>query len=72
MWHSLQDRSFALGLATSTVNGEMYFHCVSHDKCLNPNQVNALKRELMAETAARLYAHLDGRIVAELHRWGFQ
>jgi enoyl-CoA hydratase/carnithine racemase len=27
----------------------MYFYCVSHYKCLNPNQVNALKREFMAE-----------------------
>ena len=27
----------------------MYFYCVSHDKCLNPNQVNTLKREFMAE-----------------------
>jgi hypothetical protein len=45
--HSFKTR--ALGLVTYTVNGEMYFYCVSHYKCLNPNQVNALKREFMAE-----------------------
>jgi Condensation domain len=45
--HSFKTR--ALGLVTYTVNGEMYFYCVSHDKCLNPNQVDALKREFMAE-----------------------
>jgi hypothetical protein len=45
--HSFKTR--ALGLVTYTVNGEMYFYCVSHDKCLNPNQVDALKCEFMAE-----------------------
>jgi hypothetical protein len=45
--HSFKTR--ALGLVTYTVNGEMYFYCVSHHKCLKPNQVNALKREFMAE-----------------------
>lgn len=45
--HSFKTR--ALGLVTYTVNGEMYFYCVSHSKCLNPDQVNALKREFMAE-----------------------
>jgi hypothetical protein len=45
--HSFKTR--ALGLVTYTVNGEMYFYCVSHDKCLNANQVNALQREFMAE-----------------------
>ncbi len=45
--HSFKTR--ALGLVTYTVNGEMYFYCVSHYKCLNPNQVNALQREFMAE-----------------------
>jgi len=45
--HSFKTR--ALGLVTYTVNGEMYFYCVSHDKCLNSNQVNALKREFMTE-----------------------
>lgn len=45
--HSFKTR--ALGLVTYTVNGEMYFYCVSHARCLNPKQVNALKRELMAE-----------------------
>jgi hypothetical protein len=45
--HSFKTR--ALGLVTYTVNGEMYFYCVSHEKCLNANQVNALKREFMAE-----------------------
>jgi hypothetical protein len=45
--HSFKTR--ALGLVTYTVNGEMYFYCVSHNKCLNPDQVNALKHEFMAE-----------------------
>ena len=45
--HSFKTR--ALGLVTYTVNGEMYFYCVSHDKCLNSHQVDALKCELMAE-----------------------
>ena len=45
--HSFKTR--ALGLVTYTVNGEMYFYCVSHYKCLNPRHVAALKCELMAE-----------------------
>ncbi len=45
--HSFKTR--ALGLVTYTVNGEMYFYCVSHGKCLNPDQVSALEREFMAE-----------------------
>jgi hypothetical protein len=45
--HSFKTR--ALGLVTYTVNGEMYFYCVSHDKCLNANQVKVLKHEFMAE-----------------------
>jgi hypothetical protein len=45
--HSFKTR--ALGLVTYTVNGEMYFYCVSHDKCLSHDQVKALKREFMAE-----------------------
>lgn len=45
--HSFKTR--ALGLVTYTINEEMYFYCVSHDKCLNPTQVDALKREFMAE-----------------------
>jgi hypothetical protein len=45
--HSFKTR--ALGLVTYTVNGEMYFYCVSHDKCLSPDQVSVLKREFMAE-----------------------
>jgi hypothetical protein len=45
--HSFKTR--ALGLVTYTVNGEMYFYCVSHDKCLTPDQVNVLKHEFMFE-----------------------
>lgn len=45
--HSFKTR--ALGLVTYTVNGEMYFYCVSHEKCLSPNQVDSLKREFMVE-----------------------
>lgn len=45
--HSFKTR--ALGLMTYTLNGEMHFYCVSHDRCLSPDQVNALKREFMAE-----------------------
>jgi len=44
--HSFTTR--ALGLVTYTVNGEMRFYCVSHEKCLSPHQVNALKLEFMA------------------------
>jgi hypothetical protein len=45
--HSFKTR--ALGLVTYTFNGEMYFYCVSHHKCFNPDQMSVLKREFMAE-----------------------
>ena len=44
--HSFKTR--ALGWFTYTFNGEMRFCCVSHEKCMSPSQVNALKREFMA------------------------
>jgi hypothetical protein len=37
----------ALGWLTWTFDGEMYFYCVSHEKCMTPDQVKALKREFM-------------------------
>lgn len=43
--HSFRTR--ALGLITYTFNGEMRFCCVSHEKCMSPGLMNALKRELM-------------------------
>ncbi len=43
--HSFRTR--ALGWLTWTFRGEMRFYCVSHEKCMTPSQVNALKREFM-------------------------
>ena len=43
--HSFKTR--ALGWITYTFNGEMRFCCVSHEKCMSPNQVNALKESFM-------------------------
>jgi hypothetical protein len=60
--HSFKTR--ALGLVTYTVNGEMYFYCVSHDKCLSPNQVNALKREFMAELQHQAMRSDEGTVKA--------
>jgi hypothetical protein len=44
--HSFKAR--ALGLVTYTLNGEMRFYCISHEKCMSRSQVEALKREFMA------------------------
>jgi hypothetical protein len=44
--HSFKAR--ALGLVTYTLNGEMHFYCISHEKCMRRSQVDALKREFMA------------------------
>jgi hypothetical protein len=44
--HSFKAR--ALGLVTYTLNGEMHFYCISHEKCMSRSQVDALKREFMA------------------------
>jgi hypothetical protein len=43
--HSFKTR--ALGWITYTFNGEMRFCCVSHEKCMSPGQVNALKQAFM-------------------------
>jgi hypothetical protein len=43
--HSFNVRT--LGLIPYTFNGEMRFYCVSDEKCLRPDQVDALKREFM-------------------------
>ncbi len=43
--HSFNIRT--LGLVPYTLNGEMRFYCVSDEKCLKPDQVDALKREFM-------------------------
>jgi hypothetical protein len=43
--HSFKTR--ALGWITYTFNEEMRFCFVSHEKCMSPSQVNALKREFM-------------------------
>ncbi|HXJ44311.1 MAG TPA: condensation domain-containing protein, partial [Bryobacteraceae bacterium] len=44
--HSFKTR--AVGLVTYTVNGDMRFYCLSHEKCMSGSQVAALKREFMA------------------------
>lgn len=44
--HSFKTR--ALGLVTYTINGEMRFYCISHERCMSRSQVDALKREFMA------------------------
>jgi hypothetical protein len=44
--HSFKTR--ALGLITYTINGEMRFYCLSHEKCMSRSQLDALERELMA------------------------
>jgi hypothetical protein len=56
--HSFKTR--ALGLVTYTVNGEMYFYCVSHNKCLTPDQVNTLKHEFMTELQHQAMPAEDG------------
>jgi hypothetical protein len=43
--HSFNVRT--LGLIPYTLNGEMRFYCVSDEKCLRPDQVDALKRQFM-------------------------
>jgi hypothetical protein len=43
--HSFNVRT--LGLIPYTFNGEMRFYCVSDEKCLRPDQMDALKREFM-------------------------
>jgi hypothetical protein len=43
--HSFNART--LGLIPYTFNGEMRFYCVSDEKCLRPDQVDALKSEFM-------------------------
>ena len=43
--HSFNIRT--LGLIPYTLNGEMRFYLVSDEKCLRPDQVDALKREFM-------------------------
>jgi hypothetical protein len=43
--HSFNVRT--LGLIPYTFNGEMRFYCVSDEKCLRPDQVDALKSEFM-------------------------
>jgi hypothetical protein len=43
--HSFKTK--ALGWITYTFNGEMRFCCVSHEKCMSPSQVNALKQSFM-------------------------
>jgi hypothetical protein len=45
--HSFKTR--ALGLVTYTVNGEMRFYCISHERCMSRSQVEALEREFMAQ-----------------------
>jgi hypothetical protein len=44
--HSFKTR--AVGLVTYTVNGDMHFYCLSHEKCMSRRQADALKREFMA------------------------
>jgi hypothetical protein len=44
--HSFKTK--VLGLITYTINGEMRFYCISHEKCMSRSQVDALKREFMA------------------------
>jgi hypothetical protein len=37
----------AVGLVIYTVNKDMHFYCLSHEKCMSRSQVEALKREFM-------------------------
>lgn len=49
-----------LGLIPYTLNGEMRFYCVSDEKCLRPNQVDALKREFMVVLQEQVTLPADG------------
>jgi hypothetical protein len=44
--HSFRTR--AVGLVTYTVNGDMHFYFLSHEKCMSRSHMDALQRELMA------------------------
>ena len=44
--HSFKTK--VLGLVTYTINGEMRFYCISDEKCMSRQQVDALKREFIA------------------------
>ncbi len=63
--HSFKTR--ALGLVSYTLNGEMRFYCVSNEKCLSPNQVDALKREFMAVLEHQTYKTEDDVIEIPAH-----
>jgi hypothetical protein len=56
--HSFNIRT--LGLIPYTVNGEMRFYCVSDEKCLRPDQVDALKHEFMIILDEQLTRPADG------------
>jgi hypothetical protein len=56
--HSFNIRT--LGLIPYTLNGEMRFYCVSDEKCLRPDQVDALKREFMVLLEEQVTRPADG------------
>jgi hypothetical protein len=56
--HSFNIRT--LGLIPYTLNGEMRFYCVSDEKCLRPDQVDALKREFMIILEEQVARPADG------------
>jgi hypothetical protein len=56
--HSFNIRT--LGLIPYTLNGEMRFYCVSDEKCLRPDQVDALKREFMILLEEQVTRPADG------------
>jgi hypothetical protein len=56
--HSFNVRT--LGLIPYTLNGEMHFYCVSDEKCLTSDQVNALKREFMLLLEEQVARDADG------------
>jgi hypothetical protein len=56
--HSFKTR--AVGLVTYTLDGEMRFYCVSHEKCMSHGQVDALKREFMAVLQHHAVKREDG------------
>lgn len=59
--HSFNIRT--LGLVPYTLNGEMRFYCVSDEKCLRPDQVDALKREFMVILEEQVRRSADGGCV---------
>jgi hypothetical protein len=62
--HSFNIRT--LGLIPYTLNGEMRFYLVSDEKCLRPDQMDALKHEFMLLLEAQVARPVDGNGIGRI------